>query len=107
MTNTTYSDIILRIDKRLNVTYNVFALINLKKGETMNVEEKDYIFNQLEKISVEISHVDKLCKILYELLVNGEGNLTGSDICTLGYILTRTSNALSKQNQKFLQKLGV
>ena len=73
----------------------------------MNKEEKDCIFSQLEKISVEISHVDKLCKILYELLVNDEGNLTGSDICTLGYILTRTANALSKQNQKFLQRLGV
>ena len=73
----------------------------------MNKEEKDYIFSQLEKISVEISNVDKLCKILYELLVNGEGNLTGSDICTLGYIITRTANALSKQNQKFLQRLGV
>ena len=73
----------------------------------MDKNEKDYIFHQLEKISAEISHVDKLCRILYELLVNGEGNLTGSDICTLGYILTRTSKALSKQNQKFLQKLGV
>jgi len=73
----------------------------------MNKKEKDYIFRQLEKISVEISNVDKLCKILYELLVNGDGNLTGSDICTLGYILTRTANALSKQNQKFLERLRV
>ncbi len=73
----------------------------------MNKEEKNYIFHQLEKISVEISNVNKLCKILYELMVNGNGNLTDSDICTLGYILTRTSDALLKQNQKFLQKMGV
>ena len=97
----------MRIDKRLNVKYNVFALINLKKGETMNKEEKDYISRQLEKISCEISHVDKLCRILYELIVNDNGNLTGSDICTLSYILTRTSASLSKLNQKFVQKLRV
>lgn len=107
MTNTTCSDNILRINKRLNVLLNVFSLINLKKGATMNKKEKDYLFKELEKISIEISNVDKLCKILYELLVNGEGNLTNSDICTLGYILTRTSNALSKQNQKFVQRLGL
>ena len=73
----------------------------------MNTEEKDYIFRQLEKISVEISNVNKLCKILYELMVNDNGNLTGSDICTLCYILTRTSVGLLKLNQKFVQKLGV
>ena len=83
------------------------VVIKLNKGEKMKKLEKEYIFKQLEKISLEISHVNKLCRILYELLVNGEGNLTNSDICTLSYILTRNSEALSKQNQKFLQKLGV
>lgn len=77
------------------------------KETKMNKEEKEYIFNQLEQISYEISHVNSLCKILYELISNGEGNLSRSDICTLGYILTRTADALSRQNQKFLKNLRV
>lgn len=63
----------------------------------MDKEDFKLIERKLNKLSEEIWNVDRLCRILYELLVNGEGNLTSSDICTLSYILTRTSNALSKQ----------
>lgn len=71
------------------------------------MDKKEFMFieKKLNKLSEEIWNVDKLCRILYELLTNGEGNLTGADICTLSYILTRTSNALSNQMQKLKLQL--
>ena len=65
----------------------------------MNKKEFDYLESKLERLGCEVWNVDRLCRILDELLSNGSGNLTKSDICTLSYILTRTSRALSKQIQ--------
>ena len=66
----------------------------------MNIKNPDYLERKLINISCEIWNVNKLSRILHELLTNGEDNLTMSDICTLSYILTRTSHSLSKQMEK-------
>lgn len=107
MTNITCNDNIERINKRLNVKFNVFILINLYKGVFMNQKEFIYIEKKLNRLSEEIWNVDKLCRVLYELLTNGDGNLTGADICTLSYILTRTSNALLKQTKNLKLQLKI
>lgn len=71
----------------------------------MNKKEKEFIYRRFEKISIEIWNVKCLARIL-EALLDDAGNLTGSDICTLSEILTRTACALSNKAQKFESELG-
>ncbi len=71
----------------------------------MDTKEKLHLEQKIEKLSNEIWNVEHLSKILYELLVNNTGNITGSDVCTLSNIVYRTTQALSKQMHNFKKNI--
>ena len=72
----------------------------------MNKEEKIFIYKKFEKINMEIFRIKCLARVLEELLIGDNENLTRSDISTLSVILARTACALSKQSQKLEVELG-
>ncbi len=71
----------------------------------MRYKDKKFIEKYMEPISLEVFNVKHLTVIMEEALTNG--NLTGSDVATLAFILKRTAEDLSEKVREFKSRLGM
>ena len=70
-----------------------------------DLTHKKFIEKYMEPISLEVFNIKHLTVIMEEALTNG--NLTGSDVATLAFILKRTAEDLSEKVREFKSRLGM
>ena len=69
--------------------------------------KKSFIIKKLYPICLQISHVKRLSKILYNLIEDSVGDIDCIDVATLSHVLNNEINRVSSKLEKLEIYLGM